>query len=313
MELKNIKESLDLAREKVVLLDHTLKKKEAIESELKSLEVKELELFKILEKENRDVEKIKGLSFASFLGSLTGTLDDKIEKEEIEALQAKNNYDRICHAKNEYKEKLLQLSDKLRSLNEARTEYENLLQLKRKYIYENSPSALNTIHQAESNIESCMYQIKEVQEAERAAYDLYEFSSVILQTLGSAKNWGLYDMVGGGMIATAIKRDKMATARDQINTLNHKIENYCNELKDVNIEEITHVDLESLNFLDYFVNSIFVDWAVQDNINDAIQKIEQLKVQINRNIKILQDKKAENITEVADLRNQIEELIVVTD
>lgn len=313
MELRNIKETLDLAREKVVLLDHTLKKKVSIESELKTLEIKEIELFKIFEKENRDVEKIKGLSFASFLGTLTGTLDSKIEKEEFEALQAKNNYDRICHAKIEYEEILSQLNEKLDSLSEARNEYEYALKLKRKYIFDKSPSTLNAIHKAEFEIENCMYQIKELQEAERAACDLYDFSNVILQTLGSAKNWGLYDMVGGGMIATAVKRDKMATARDQINTLNHKIENYCKELKDVNIEEITHVDLESLNFLDYFLNSIFVDWAVQENINDAIQKIEILKVQINRNIKILNDNKAENITEVTNLRNQIEELIIMTN
>ncbi len=67
-----------------------LENKQVLEKNIKLQEVK-------LEKENFDVEKLEGLSLIGFVHLIKGTLIDKLDKEEKEALLAKNKYEYLCH------------------------------------------------------------------------------------------------------------------------------------------------------------------------------------------------------------------------
>lgn len=106
--------------------------------------------------------------------------------------------------------------------------------------------------------------------------------------LDSAKNWGIWDMIGGGFISTMVKQSKMNEAKRNMDQARYDLENFSKELKDVNIA--CHLDIETgdfLSFADYFFDNFFVDWMVQDRINqasdqvaEAIQRVETIIRQI---------------------------------
>lgn len=53
--------------------------------------------------------------------------------------------------------------------------------------------------------------------------------------LNSAKNWGLWDMFGGGFISTMVKHSKMDQAKENMEQAKYDLRNFSRELNDVNM------------------------------------------------------------------------------
>ena len=108
--------------------------------------------------------------------------------------------------------------------------------------------------------------------------------------LNSAKNWGIWDMFGGGFISTMAKHSKMDRAKQNMEQARYDLKNFSRELNDVNIA--CHLDIETgdfLSFADWFFDGFVVDWMVQDRINqasrqvtEAIRRVEGIVRQLQR-------------------------------
>ena len=95
-------------------------------------------------------------------------------------------------------------------------------------------------------------------------------------SLNSARNWGVYDMLGGGMFSTFIKRDKMTESQKHMDSAKYALRKLEKELKDVDSISDLNFDTEGfIYFADYFFDSFLVDWIVQGQINEARQKIDE--------------------------------------
>lgn len=102
--------------------------------------------------------------------------------------------------------------------------------------------------------------------------------------LNSAKNWGIWDMFGGGFISTMAKHSKIDCAKENIEQAKYDLKNFSQELNDVNLAY--HLDIETgdfLSFADWFFDGFVVDWMVQDKIKqasrqvaEALQKVEEI-------------------------------------
>lgn len=94
--------------------------------------------------------------------------------------------------------------------------------------------------------------------------------------LNSAKNWGIWDMFGGGFISTMVKHSKMDQAKQNMEEARNDLRNFSRELNDVNMT--CHLDIETgdfLSFADWFFDGFVVDWMVQDRINQASRQLEE--------------------------------------
>lgn len=94
--------------------------------------------------------------------------------------------------------------------------------------------------------------------------------------LNSAKNWGLWDMFGGGFISTMAKHSKMDRAKQNMEQARYDLRNFSRELNDVNMA--CHLDIETgdfLSFADWFFDGFVVDWMVQDRINQASRQVAE--------------------------------------
>ena len=120
----------------------------------------------------------------------------------------------------------------------------------------------------------------------RALHSLREAQT----NLDSARNWGLWDMFGGGTITSLVKSSKMDRAKQNMEQVKYDLRSFSKELNDVSM--VINLDIETgdfLSFADWFFDNFFVDWMVQDRINkardqvrDAIWKVENVMRELER-------------------------------
>jgi len=120
----------------------------------------------------------------------------------------------------------------------------------------------------------------------RALHSLREAQT----NLDSARNWGLWDMFGGGTITSLIKSSRMDREKQNMEQAKYDLRSFSKELNDVSM--VINLDIETgdfLSFADWFFDNFFVDWMVQDRINkardqvrDAIWKVENVMRELER-------------------------------
>ena len=124
---------------------------------------------------------------------------------------------------------------------------------------------------------------KEIQEAIQAANHALACLSQADAYLQSAKNWGLFDMLGGGALTTFFKHSKMDDARYEMERAKRALQGFRKELADV--DQRLHLSLEIGDFLifaDYFFDGLIADWLVQSKIQDAKAQVENAIIQVRQ-------------------------------
>ena len=117
---------------------------------------------------------------------------------------------------------------------------------------------------------------KEIQEAiisgERALNSLRNAQ----EKLNSARNWGIFDMLGGGLITDMIKHSKMSDASSYMEDAKRDLLVFQKELRDVQGQVDLKVDIGGfLTFADFFFDGIVADYLVQSKIAEARSQVEQ--------------------------------------
>lgn len=96
------------------------------------------------------------------------------------------------------------------------------------------------------------------------------------ENLSSAKNWGIWDMFGGGFLSTALKQSKMEDAKRNMEQAKYDLRNFSRELRDVSMSYDLNIETgDFLSFADLFFDGFIVDWMVQDRINKAGGQVEE--------------------------------------
>ena len=79
----------------------------------------------------------------------------------------------------------------------------------------------------------------EINEAIAAADDALFYLQKANDSMKSAKNWGLFDMLGGGLISTFVKHDKMDTAQMDVDNAKIALQKLSRELDD--LDEVLNI------------------------------------------------------------------------
>ncbi len=120
--------------------------------------------------------------------------------------------------------------------------------------------------------------------AGQSAIDSLERAKV---ELDSAKSWGVFDMLGGGLISTLVKHSKMDHAQEYIGDAESALRVFNERLHGLNLNEI-NVDTGDLTgMLDIFLDGIFADWVMQSRINEARDAVDSAIAEIGDILKRL--------------------------
>lgn len=103
------------------------------------------------------------------------------------------------------------------------------------------------------------------------------------EKLNSAGNWGIFDMFGGGLFSTIMKRSKMNDAQNLMENAKSDLLRFQRELKDVNIPLELRIEVGSfLSFADFFFDGFVADYLVQTKISDAKTQVSDAIYKVGR-------------------------------
>ena len=122
---------------------------------------------------------------------------------------------------------------------------------------------------------------KEKAEAINAANDALYYLGRADEILNKARNWGIADIMGGGMLITAVKRQRMREASEEINRARSALSQLNDELLDLNQYFTLDIGLDDfLSAADYIFDNFFTDMMSQSRINTARSQVQDAIAQV---------------------------------
>ena len=127
---------------------------------------------------------------------------------------------------------------------------------------------------------------KEIQEAIKAADRALYYLEQARRSLGSARGWGVYDMIAGGFFSTMFKHSSMNKAEGYLKDARTALREFNRELDDVDeMIDFSYNKTDLLTFADYFADGFLVDFLMQGRIKEAVRNVDDTirKVTVVRN------------------------------
>lgn len=277
------------------------------------LEKKAADLKKIMEDEQEDVDRLNRKSLTAFLYRASGKMEEKLSKEEEEALAAVVKYDSAEKELQAVEEDIAYYEKQASGLPDCKLQYERMLEAKKEEIKESGNIEAGKILEMERQIAAIENRRKEVKEAISAGERARSIAEETLEGLQSAKNWGMVDLIGGGIMSDVIKYDKLKSVEDRTSALQMALRTFRTELSDVSsrIEGPLQVEVgEFLHFADYFFDGIFTDWMVYDKIKVSKERAEQTYSQIQGILEQLRKMQEQLHTEEEQKRRELEQIVL---
>ncbi len=250
----------------------------AVERELQEESARFASLSNQLEKERVDVEKLERTSLTTLFYSILGGREEQLEKERQELLVAQLSFQQTKHQVEYLERERDRLLEQLDRLADIESEYEALLSDKERLLRQSNQAVAGELIRISEQIAVLNAEIKEISEAIHAGKSVISGLDQTIEALESATSWGTWDLLGGGIIATAIKHSRVDDARDTIHDVQTKMSQLTRELADVRKSSELHIDITELeSFADFFLDGLIFDWIVQAKIVDSLERSKEAK------------------------------------
>jgi chromosome segregation ATPase len=229
--------------------------------------------------EQRDVDRLEGLSLARVLASLRGSRDDALARERAEAdaarYRAAEAEARLDALRREH-DAVVVWQDQLASAPQV---YAEIIEEKERHLAESTdPRGVRLLELAEERGQLGS-ELHEVGEAVAAATVAQDALSRVRDRLASASGWSTYDtFFGGGLLSSAVKHNRLDEAAAAAAYADQCLVVLRTELADVGGVILTAPDLPVdglTRFIDVWFDNIFTDLAVRDRIKQAQQNINR--------------------------------------
>ena len=304
-------EQLRILYDMVCRKQHLEKVQEELMLQKNMLSVNVRKLKESCKKEQADVERLEGGSLSAFFYNVIGKMDEKLTKEREEAYAAAVKYDAAVKELQKVEEDLKKNESDLNELGDCEKQYEELLEVKKERMKTTGHWAAEKILELEQRLTYLDNQKRELDEAMEAGEAASALTEDVLNSLSSAESWGTFDILGGGIIADAMKYSDLDEAQMLIENLQDQLRRFKTELADVTIDSEMNVKIDGfLQFADYFFDNLFTDWAVMDKIRNSRLQVENTGDQIQSVMKKLSEMKDQVIVQREAIQEQLEKLIV---
>jgi len=304
-KIAHASERLADAAEKLATARKLRRSLEDAEKSLADEKAREEKLYSQLIREKGDLDKLEGLSLTALFYTVLGNREKQMDKERQEYLAAKLKYDEAREAVQSLAKLIAAYKEELRHLGDPENEYERLLREKEELLLEASgPEAYRLFEISEREAKLFQWS-KELREALQAGEEVVRGLERVQKELQSAGNWGIWDMLGGGLVATAIKHSKIDNARSCVHQVQQQMSRFKRELADVQQCSEIVIDIGGLaTFADYFFDGLIVDWIVQSRISESLEQTNRQLTYIRRILQGLRQQLMETDNAIAQLKKE---------
>lgn len=261
-------------------------------------------------KEQDDVDKLEKGGVHAFLLTLIGHKEERLDKERREAPAAKLQYDQARSDLEYLENKLNGLIRERDGLRDAPEQLEALWTEKAELVKAMGGQTGARLVELDRQLSGVTHQQKEVQEALSAGKNAKRLLGQVQDDLDSARSWGTWDMLGGGLIATMAKHDRLDSAQSSIRAAQRALSDFRTELADVSQLQVPNIQIgEFATFADYFFDGIFSDWYVQSSIKKAQDGVSEVHMKLTAALRDLETASQDLNDQQASLKREREELL----
>lgn len=256
------------------------------------------------QEEQKDVDKLEGISLAGIFSALSGRKEEQLEKERQEAQEALLQKEAADNAFQKLEEEIRKNRDELFRLQGCETKYQKALEDR---AVELKAMGQDTgLLQLQQEIGALEAEDKELQEALDAGRDVHFQVEKALDALDSAESWGVVDMMGGGMMTTMMKRDRMNQAKNAMTEIEYLLRKFRAELSDIAGADTVGADKfgTEWSMMDYLFDGFIIDYMVQQEITESLSNMRRLEKEIERVCESIQQRKEENQKKKEQLRQE---------
>ena len=235
------------------------------------------ELGAVLKKEEADVRRLEGLSLTAMFHQFLGNKEDRLDQEKQEVFTAKLKYDQCAHEVASLERDIADMEGRLAAIGDPEAEYARALDRKEARIEGAGRADLVRLTERISEVNS---DIKEIGEAVAAGDEVIAGLDSVIAYFKSAGNWGIVDLIGGGLIVTAVKHSKIDRAKAAIHEVQTLLGRFRRELADLRTgpEAPLGVEISSFEkFADYLFDGLIFDWIVQSKINRSLDAAREMR------------------------------------
>ncbi|MGI6632337.1 MAG: hypothetical protein ACOX5M_04730 [Bacillota bacterium] len=228
-----------------------------------------------MEREQKDVARLEGLSLAGLFYTVMGNKPAALDKEKQEFLTAKLRRDEAAASVKALEEDLEALTSRLAKMGNPEIQLERLLEKKEELVMAEGGAKARELLALDEERGRLLAERREVLEARDAGHRVESSLNEVLRSLESAQDWGMWDLLGGGLLATAAKHSNLDKARENVHRAQSDMRRFQRELGDIGsvAEGFSIGGFE--RFADYFFDGLFVDWMVQSKINTSVDRTRE--------------------------------------
>lgn len=284
---------------------------DSLMAEKQELEKKKYYLEGELKKEQLDVDKLENSGILGLFYTVLGKYGERLEKEKAEALAAKLKYDQAVRDFEAVEENIKKLRLERMEYKDCPQLYESLYAKKAKIVKESAGREAEEIMKLESKIRYDENRLKEIKEALEAGRSALAYLDIASERMNSASNYGVWDMVGGGLLVDLAKHSKIDEAKEAVDAAQKRLLKFRTELADVDISRDIRFETEGFSkFADFFFDGLIADWSMQSKIKNSLSSINTAALRVQDVLRRLESVQGETVSRITAANAEIERLIL---
>lgn len=267
----------------------------------------------LLKKEERDVRQLEKTSVRSLFHKVLGNKERQIEKERQEYLQVALKYNGLVESVELMDYEMRVLEKKLVRYDQVEKRYNKLIALREEELMQSDDAAGRELMLLSRKIDRAHVLLKDIDEAIVAGKEAISVLRAMTKQLEKARDWGQWDVHGGGNVSGWSKHQAIDRAREIAVRARHALFRFREEMLDVyeDADIRVHLQVDRINrFTDIFFDNLISDWVVQQKIRKALDNVRGVNKQVSRAMAQLERDVPEVEQEIRDLEVKREQVIV---
>lgn len=284
---------------------------DSLKKQLFELERRKLDLKSLLQKETSDVLRLEKKSLASLFYTVLGVKKKQLEKEKQEALSASLKLSQCQMDIKNIQTEISDLTDEQAKYDGFEVEYQKLYHEKLDLLQKNSSDFLIKSHEIHDKIGYLKTNLKEIQEAVSAGEQVVISLNNAINKLDSAEGWGIFDIMGGGLVTDLIKHSHIDEAKEYVQTSQTLLRRFKTELADVKICDELKICTDGFTkFADFFFDGLIADWYMQTKISESKESVSRVKNKVQEILTRLKTMQEESREEISALELELSNYVV---
>ncbi|MCB9878120.1 MAG: hypothetical protein H6835_11010 [Planctomycetes bacterium] len=253
-----------------------------LREQIRALEVERFGHQEQVGRAGEDLRRLEGHGLYSLFRSLLGDRHERIDEEREKLVRARLRHDECDESLQRLRAEHERVRGELEEYEDLDARCDELLAAKEAALRARGGDAAQQLVASSEALGELQHQRREVDEAIAAGHRVMAELKQAEADLGSARAWGRMDMMGGGLLTTMQKRSNVDRARRHVERAQRELHDFLRELRDVQAA-LPKIDIDIggfLGFADYFLDGLFVDWAVQRRIVTGLDRVREVSSRV---------------------------------